>query len=290
MFKRSWVFIASFGLSFAWSSGSYSQIVDPIDHPQERQEQPAEQPTIEPPSVSHIAPAEMAGPEHNNSAAPNSGAHAQEESNLIWGDGWAQWLMAITGIFAIALSGWAVWLLKQTLVATRLTLTEAENATDLAQRTLEETARIGQSQTRAYIGIEKEEVTQKPPIEIAFVFKNYGQSLAFDVTITMAWSSLPPAPDFFDRVEHKFQERSGSMHPGQTMRLTIDTVEDKGSIDAHVVTAEQILNGEAKMFVFGFVKYKDIFGASRTTNLSRYIESSNGRLTMIYSSESNDSS
>ncbi len=51
-----------------------------------------------------------------------------------WWDTGAQWLMAIIAFFGVAISAWAVWLLKETLIATRKTLDAANQANEEARR------------------------------------------------------------------------------------------------------------------------------------------------------------
>ncbi|MGB7433402.1 MAG: hypothetical protein WA921_13130, partial [Ahrensia sp.] len=61
----------------------------------------------------------------------------------IWQDSFAQYAMAVFAFAATGISVWAVWLLKNTLEATR----EAVRAADDA---VTETRRIGEAQVRAY--------------------------------------------------------------------------------------------------------------------------------------------
>lgn len=81
------------------------------------------------------------------------------------------------------LTGIGIYLLYGTLSATRETLHEAERATAIANRTVDETSRIGEAQVRAYLYFESVEVdyiiekTRKTCI-ITVVVRNTGQSPA----------------------------------------------------------------------------------------------------------------
>ncbi|RFC68092.1 hypothetical protein DY251_07365 [Mesorhizobium denitrificans] len=61
-------------------------------------------------------------------------------------DGYPQWLMAIAALVSVGVSLWAIYLLSETLKATR-------DAVDSANQTVELTRDIGQAQVRAYLGI-----------------------------------------------------------------------------------------------------------------------------------------
>lgn len=107
----------------------------PADHPVK--EKPAnsqanDQTSIESDRVSPaITPADPSKKEHDRGRTDDG--RNQSGQDLIWGDTPAQWLMAITGIIAIVLSGWAVWLLRQTLIATNRTIDESTKGTAAAQ-------------------------------------------------------------------------------------------------------------------------------------------------------------
>ncbi len=58
----------------------------------------------------------------------------QEREAIIFGDTYAQWAMTFFNLIALGLSGWAIWLLKETLAATRVAVREAEKATAAALR------------------------------------------------------------------------------------------------------------------------------------------------------------
>lgn len=153
MFRSYWIIVVALGLVFAVSLGQAQDQTPetPID-PAPAQEQSADQPPIEDAPVIFILPTEPSGSEHDGSAAEDGQEDAAQ--HLIFGDGWAQWVMAGTGIGAFFLSGWAVWLLWQTLSATRKAVVQTEKATEAANRTVDETRLIGQAQTRAYVQLD----------------------------------------------------------------------------------------------------------------------------------------
>lgn len=133
MLKRNWIIVAALGITtyalVAQENPSESQIRNDAGA-----EQPASQPAIEQPPVFFILPTDIPGDNHGDEAAEHAQEHANDQ--LWWGDGLAQWLMAATGFFALLLSGWAVWLLKRTLDATKETLREANATTQIARRSL----------------------------------------------------------------------------------------------------------------------------------------------------------
>lgn len=82
-----------------------------------------------------------------------SASKSQHNNILLWSDSAAQWIIAISSITALLISIWAVWLLKQTLIATNKALRQSEKATKAAFRTVKVTKRIGQAQVRAYLSV-----------------------------------------------------------------------------------------------------------------------------------------
>lgn len=115
---------------------------------------------------------------------------------LIWGDGIAQWIMAFFGIVATGISGWAVWLLKKTLDATREAVEETGEATKamIRQNELTEYAQ------RPWIVVDGLKIVDGGDIDVCF--RNIGHSPARQFIKTADACLLPkpfaasPIPDF----------------------------------------------------------------------------------------------
>ncbi len=73
--------------------------------------------------------------------------------NLFWGDTKAQWVMALTGLLALALNILAIVSPVQDPRADTATLQEAEKATLAAIETVGVTRSVGEAQVRAYLSI-----------------------------------------------------------------------------------------------------------------------------------------
>jgi hypothetical protein len=84
------------------------------------------------------------------------------------------------------LSGWAVILLNSTLRATNAAVTEAKNTAQAAQDTIEVTEKIGKSQTRAYLFVEKAEfvIVDYEVGIIKVMVSNAGNSPAKRITVS----------------------------------------------------------------------------------------------------------
>lgn len=146
----------------------------PID-PSPTQNQPPEQTTVEPEArEAPLSPTHPARTEHDERTTEDRDGGSGD--SLFWGDGIAQWVMAITGIGALGLSGWAVWLLKGTLDATRDAVRAADDA-------VTETRRIGEAQVRAYLSCEGGSYRVAPDsLTCTIKLRNHGQSPATKFT------------------------------------------------------------------------------------------------------------
>jgi hypothetical protein len=195
MSRRNWIALAAIGLALALSSVGEGE-----EHPQEppteptaSQEQPADQAAEEPGAVrAEVLPTDPPSREHDERAAADGDEQTQQSQHAplsigFLGDGWAQWAMALFSLIALLISAWAVWLLQETLTATRAAVREAESATKAAQDAVEVTRETGQAQVRAYLefeidSIDVSEVTNsdlpQTRIEFAGKIRNTGQSPA----------------------------------------------------------------------------------------------------------------
>lgn len=97
--------------------------------------------------------------------------------SLTSNDSPAQWVIAFTGVFALLLSVWAVWLLKATLVATREAVKSANDAVEV-------TRDLGEAQIRAYLYCRSAKYKRsREHIDAIVEIGNSGQSPASDVSI-----------------------------------------------------------------------------------------------------------
>lgn len=132
-------------------------------------------------------PADPPTEKPNDNAAEAGDREAQD--HLLYGDGAAQWLMAVVAIIGTALSGWAVWLLKETLKATRDAVNEAAEGTRAAMKAAEISEKHFIADQRPWLSIQgvpkvssyEEENTSKT-ISIAINVKNVGKSPAIGLT------------------------------------------------------------------------------------------------------------
>jgi hypothetical protein len=115
---------------------------DSDQRPAEANHQAADKAAIEAPSApAPVAPTETAGEDHGGDYQGDKGDDPQQ-SVFDWGtyvsplDTLAQWIMAIFGTVATGISFWAVWLLRETLAATREAVDGAEKATEAALQTV----------------------------------------------------------------------------------------------------------------------------------------------------------
>jgi len=227
----------------------------PVHQPASQQKSGSE-PTIELGGTEHFPPTEPASAGHKFAPASNDAENSKQDGYLIFGDGWAQWLMAATGIFALILSGWAVWLLKGTL-------DNSERAVKAAEDAVGETRRIGEAQSRAYIGAFDPEIkgteTESPTVIITI--RNYGISPAHKVTIRTGYSvNFKGQPsDAYDKPSEK-TVRGFDIGPGQTLFHPVDFSEFMWRMARATLD-----NNAGRLFVSGRINYEDVFGRKQFT-------------------------
>lgn len=96
----------------------------PPSDPKTAQEQPANEASEQPGAVAPaVAPSDPATQNHNSQRAADSSNKPGDQ--LWWGDGLAQWGMAVTGLISLVVSGWAVWLVRETLTINKSALSIA---------------------------------------------------------------------------------------------------------------------------------------------------------------------
>lgn len=91
---------------------------------------------------------------------------------------------SMTDWLMVGLTALATLLVWRTVIYTKGVLDEAKKATTAANRTVDETRRIGEAQVRAYLSITRAKCTiGEGKIEIPFRIKNNGQSPAHQIKI-----------------------------------------------------------------------------------------------------------
>ena len=183
------------------------------------------------------------------------------DDHMFFGDGYAQWAMTVLAVFATGASIWALVYLR---------------------RTLAETSRIGQAQTRAYLGIQSIRVIRnddKFPGERGFVLNvqiaNTGQSPARDVTLSFSLDNRLHASkprvgvnhfnkrSFFVGAQQSHSEEiSVSLSVGPYNRLVVETGRNTDPPDQNT-----------SIFVEGTLAYTDCFDVRRSFEWSYYFPS-----------------
>lgn len=198
MSRSHWIIAVTFGLAASFGQAQENE-TQPEVQPKVTQQQPTEQASVEPPSAEPpiVSPANKPSSEHNEGDPIDSGEEPDQYPSIILGDGWAQWAMVVLSFFALCVSAWAVWLLKETLKATR----EAVRSADDAVTTTKE---VGQAQVRAYVTINGVSALideqNRPKVEVCI--RNNGASPAKSVKVIVRCDIGPAGvvPDGFDHL------------------------------------------------------------------------------------------
>lgn len=150
MLARLGVIALVFGLTLVTGLQAQENETEPEIDPEAAQEQPAKQPPIEPAPVepSLTTPTDEPRPEHDGGSTEDGDDNPQQDPNIIFGDGWAQWAMVATSVLALGVSAWAVWLLKDTLKATRQAVRAADDAVEVQEK-------FGRLHTKGYLSLDR---------------------------------------------------------------------------------------------------------------------------------------
>ena len=192
----------------------------------------------------------------------------------------AQWLMAAFGVLATSISAYAVYLLRDTLKATRDAVVEAEKGTVTAQAAVVVTENIGKAQLRAYMGFsgvkiqpvgDQNDITFRVGFQFIFYFRNVGSTPANKVLITGDYDFIPRGSPvrLLEASDHPPEEALGGYNgthigPGQ----------DIGGASVYF-TMETLLGlrGSQNMLVItGRVDYLDAFNERHFARTSNALE------------------
>ena len=192
------------GLTIVTGLKAQEDVANPEVEPQPTQQRATDQtaadPTLTEPAVR--TPTDEASAEHNQAGSESGESEVRKVPDIILGDGWAQWAMALFALMGVIISGWAVWLLKKTLDATVIAVREGEKATSAsleAASAAREANQIMRDEQRPWLDIiasPSGQLTYMPDSDtIAIPFditvKNMGKSPAFNVAIDLGLSAVP---------------------------------------------------------------------------------------------------
>lgn len=222
--------------------------------------QPTDKLAVEVPSAaSPIAPAESSGENHDNRSQHEENDDPDEPARpseiiIVWGDTPAQWVMAVSGVAAVFISMWAVYLLKKTLRATRDAVTEAKKATKAAEDAVTATREGTERQLRAYVSVVS--IMAERPVDNVLKFtmtvKNTGQTPAYG--INFANVVFPGGPAAFDLPAPDRDEGLGDLGAGVTK---IFPVANFGPTTNQQF--DEIMSRRLPLYVWGAVYYWDIY-------------------------------
>lgn len=289
MSRSNWLYYLALGLILVSASPTLGQETGgPQDRPAQNQkanQADQEQSTDKPAPESQIAapapaaPTELSGGDHNTGSQPEYSDEPEKsfwQTYVSWKDTLAQWAMTIASFFAIAVSILAVWLIKKTLDATRAMVIEAQKTTMAAEEATAEAKR----QANAMIQLEAAKLIVKRvalhpkaggPMQtegvpengniIIAVIENIGNTPAFPLRSCLLWKvrELPPEIRFPIAAVHNYPPGK-IISPGGDIEIT----NAFGSISLNEDSAAAIQSGEAALWAYGSITYKDWFGIERT--------------------------
>ncbi len=197
----------------------------------------------------------------------------------------AHWLVAATGLGALIVSIWAVYLLKATLGATRDAVRSADDAVKV-------TRRLGIMQVRAYVASYSSTVSNLAPGSIPVfetVFRNFGQSPAYISIALLAVRLVDELEDAkFFIAKDKVRPRSFGTISASGVKY--DSIKLGKPLDKELYDA--VIAGQ-KYFVFGgCIIYKDVFAVTRRHVFRVYLKGSdinNGTARMHVTEKNNRS-
>lgn len=197
--------------------------------------EPAEEPTVEPEAIVEppTAPAQPAAETHDEDAGGKEDSEPDRDGFKFWGDTWAQWAMAATGVVAVGISAWAVWLVRRTLIETR---------------------RAVQSE-RAWVSFSGiETFADGDEIGFAVMWTNSGRSPALDLQFYIASDILNRGDEDiirFDRPQPKIIHKSTPFGPGMSKSTNVCRLGPKAF--------DLWTSGAIRVIIYSFVGYRDFY-------------------------------
>lgn len=180
-------------------------------------------------------------------------------------DSLAQWLMAGLGFAATVISLLALIWIKRTWV-------QAKRSADAANDVVSVTREIGQKQVRAYLSIERVDFTwngtgsESNISNIIFVWKNFGNSPAFDANI-LTNVELVTNEKFGDAID-EFVTDIEDADFGHFEISPGGSVYHEG-IEIGVDETQRWIGGEISLVSQSIAIYKDVFGNRRHTEITQ---------------------
>lgn len=184
----------------------------------------------------------------------------------------AEWITALTGICALCISIWAVWLVRQTLVATQKAVASSDDAVKAANDAVLITADIGDRQMRAYVGLEGCQIDGLLDPQTGIVrcsFKNFGQVPAYKFTslVSIAFGDGDPE----ELPVEKNKELTGST----STLFSGNIVMSDTKLDKHFSKDNSwadFIEGRKLMVIIIYLSYKDHRGIRRYTTEKMYFD------------------
>lgn len=187
-----------------------------------------------------------------------------------WGDTPAQWAMAGTGVFALFVSIWAVFLIYKTLKVTRETLREAEDATKAAE------VAAGESKRQADIAESSVHRLERPYLFLKLVQIQYlANPRNNQPFLTFKFVNHGRMPAILQRI-------SVNLAPSQVMPAQLpenwgydvyEVLEPRGESEAHRAFVQGAQPGEkwqsddaAQLVLHGSIRYHDATGSTLYTD------------------------
>jgi hypothetical protein len=160
---------------------------------------------------------------------------------------WARWMLIATVVMA-ATTGFGVVFVWQTLAAT--------------QQMAKDTRRIGEAQVRAYMNLASGNLKAEGRSVVAeIVINNFGQTPAKDmVSWVHTWiADYPLAEALPEPDKQAFFSKTNLSHGVPLTHL------QPHGVDISDASAALILSENAAVYVYGVIKYADVFGALHVT-------------------------
>lgn len=212
--RAGWLGAAVLVFCASWGMGQSPENLRP-DQPVEQQPaepESAEEPAVEPEAIVEppTAPAQPSAETHDEDAGGKEDSESDRHGFKFWGDTWAQWAMAATGVVAVGISAWAVGLLRKTLIETR-------RATAAAQAAVDVTRELGQKELAAYVTLKN--VTYEVSgygVFVSACLRNSGNTPAVNSAIECTISLLFSSPKSGERERGDVQivgGAAGSIEP-----------------------------------------------------------------------------
>ncbi len=193
---------------------------------------------------------------------------------------WVNVVLALFTAFAAVAAIWQGWLVKKTRDDARRDadtqekhnqqlVEAAKRSADAAEQSAGASKLLSETGLRAWLFVGQmhypQQTEKKFPVLVSAEIKNAGNTPAKNVQMAATWNVFRSAPEALYPSGLPEENNCGTIGPGALVQYPLD-------LSNAVVHETQIRSGELQLYVYGVIKYNDVFGGQHKTEWCLWFE------------------